>query len=262
MGYGVSSPLGLVSRATLGPARVVVGPGEACTHCLLRSPKLSSYLMDAPGFFDEHSLPLDQRLATGLHTLGLAVNHAERQHALRTGLSTTQASILSLLSLEGEKTTSDVSNFLGVSLPTVSDSVRALVNKGLVKRRPDSRHRRATLLTLTRAGRVGGRRAANVPEFLAMALGTLSAAQQERLLPTLVLLLRALQENGDIPAQRMCLTCSFFRPNVRAAAHPHHCAFVDVPMSPTHLRLACDEHEIAPIESQTSQWQQFLKSAV
>jgi DNA-binding MarR family transcriptional regulator len=218
--------------------------------------------MDAPGFFDEHSPPIDQRLATGLHRLGLAVNHEERQHALRAGLSTTQASILTLLSLEGAKTPSDVSNFLGVSLPTVSDSVRALVNKGLVRRRPDPRHRRATILTLTRAGRAGGRRAANVPEFLATAIGTLSDAQQERLFSTLVLLLRALQENGQIPAQRMCLTCTHFRPDVHAAARPHHCALVDAAMRPTHLRLACDEHEIASIESQASQWQQFLKSAV
>lgn len=218
--------------------------------------------MDAPGFFAEHSTPIDQRLATGLYTLGLAVNHEERQHALAAGISTTQASILTLLSLEGAKTPSDVCNFLGVSLPTVSDSVRALVDKGLVKRRPNPSHRRATILTLTRAGRVGARRAANVPEFLATAVGTLSDAQQERLLSMLVLLLRALQENGQIPAQRMCLTCTFFRPNVHAAARPHHCAFVDAPMGPTHLRLVCDEHEIASIEAQTSQWQQFLQSAV
>ncbi len=218
--------------------------------------------MHAPGFFDEHSPPIDQRLAAGLHTLGRAVHHEHRQHALRAGLSTTQANILALLSTEGAKTPSDVSHFLGVSLPTVSDSVGALVNKGLVKSRPDPRHRRATILTLTRAGRTGGRRAANVPEFLATAIGTLSDAQQERLLPTLVLLLRALQENGQIPVQRMCLTCSFFRPHMHATTRPHHCAFVDAPMGSTHLRLACDEHEIASTESQASTWQQFLATAV
>jgi DNA-binding MarR family transcriptional regulator len=217
--------------------------------------------MDAPGFFDEHSLPIDQRLATGLHTLGLAVILEERQHALRTGLSTTQSSILALLSLEGAKTPSDVANHLGVSLPTVSDSVRALVDKGLVKRGPDKGHRRATLLTLTRTGRVAGGRSASLPEFLVTALGTLSDAQQEHLFSTLVLLLRALQENGQIPAPRMCLTCTHFRPNVHAAARPHHCALVDAPMRATHLRLACDEHAMASAESQTTQWQQFRRSA-
>ncbi len=217
--------------------------------------------MGAPGFFDEHTLPIDQRLATGLHTLGLAVLHEARRHALRTGLSTTQSSILGLLSLEGAKTPSDIANHLGVSLPTVSDSVRALLDKGLVKRRPDAHHRRATLLTLTRAGRVAGGRSASLPEFLGTAIGTLSDAQQERLLSALVLVLRALQENGQIPAQRMCLTCTHFRPNVHAAARRHHCALVDAPMRPTHLRLACDEHEMASAESQASQWQEYLRSA-
>jgi DNA-binding MarR family transcriptional regulator len=217
--------------------------------------------MDARGFFDEHTPPIDQRLATGLHTLGLAVIHEERQHALRAGLSTTQSSILGLLSLEGAKTPSDMANHLGVSLPTVSDSVRALVDKGLVKRGPDKRHRRATLLTLTRAGRVAGRRSACLPEFLGTALGTLSDAQQERLFHSLVLLLRALQENGQIPSQRMCLTCTHFRPNVHTAARPHHCALVDAPMRATHLRLACDEHVMASPESQIAQWQQYRRSA-
>lgn len=218
--------------------------------------------MDTPGYFDAHSPPIDERLATGLHKLGLAVQHEERRHALASGLSTTQASILTLLSLEGAKTPSEIRDLLGVSLPTVSDSVGALVQKGLVQRRPSPGHGRASILTLTRAGRVGGRRAADVPGFLATAIGTLSDEQQERLLSTLVLLLRALQENGQIPAQRMCLTCTYFQPNVHAAPRPHHCAFVDAPMGPTHLRLACDEHESASSQSQASHWEQFLKSAV
>lgn len=218
--------------------------------------------MDATAFFDEHSLPIDQRLATGLYKIGLAVRHQERQQALEAGLSPTQAQILALLSVEGTKTPTDLSNVLGVSLPTVSDSVNALVAKELVRREPSPSHHRATLLTLTRAGRVEARRAVSVPEFLATALGTLSDLQQASLLSILVSLLLALQENGQIPAQRMCLTCTFFRPNVHAGTRPHHCAFVDAPMGPTHLRLVCDEHEMASPEAQTTQWQQFLRSAV
>jgi hypothetical protein len=94
-----------------------------------------------------------------------------------------------------------------------------------------------------------------------MALGTLSTAQQERLLPLLMLLLRALEENGQIPVQRMCLTCTYFRPNVHAASRPHHCALVNAPMRSSQLRVACDEHENATSDAQALQWQQFLGSA-
>ena len=75
-------------------------------------------------------------------------------------------------------------------------------------------------------------------------------------------MLRTLQEDGRIPQQQMCVTCTFFRPNVHPGPRPHHCAFVDAPMGPTHLRLVCDEHEMASLEAQTSQWQRFLTPAV
>lgn len=217
--------------------------------------------MDTTGFFDEHSTPIDHRLATGLYRIGLAVGHQERQQALETGLSPTQARILALLLAESAQTPTDLSQVLGVSLPTVSDSVNALVAKSLVKREPSPRHHRATILRLTRAGRAAARQAERVPEFLAPVLGTLSDSQQESLLSILVSLLRAMQENGQIPVQRMCLTCTFFQPNVHVGARPHHCAFVDAPMGAAHLRLECDEHEMAPPEAQTTQWLQFLKSA-
>lgn len=218
--------------------------------------------MESPWFFDEHSTPIDQRLATGLFKLGLAVKHHERHVALEAGLSATQAQILILLSANDSNSPSDVSDSLGVSLPTVSDSVSALVAKRLVKRRPGSTHHKATILTLTRAGRVEARRAMRWPEFLATAIGTLSDTQQESLLTILVRVLGTLQADGQIPMQRMCVTCTFFRPNVHTGARPHHCAFVDAPMGPTHLRLVCDEHEMASPEARTAQWQQFLRPAV
>lgn len=218
--------------------------------------------MKARQFFDEHSSPILQRLATGLYKLGLAVKHHEREAALEAGLSPTQAQILILLTAKDTTSPSDLSDSLGVSLPTVSDSVSALVAKGLVKRRPNPSHHKATVLTLTRNGRVEARRAMRWPEFLATAIGTLSEAQQESLLSVLVRVLGTLQADGQIPAQRMCVTCTFFRPNVHTGARPHHCAFVDAPMGPTHLRLVCDEHEMASPEAQTAQWQEFLRPAV
>jgi DNA-binding MarR family transcriptional regulator len=218
--------------------------------------------MGKSGVFEKHSTPIEHRLATGLYTLGLAVGRQERRQARESGLSSAQARILTILAAEGGRTPSDLANELGVSLATVSDSVGTLATKGLVERQPSPTHHRATMLALTRAGRVAALRAASWPEFLAVALGTLRDDQQERLLSTLILLLRAMQENGKIPAQRMCLTCASFRPNVRDGARPYHCAFVDAPMRPAHLRLVCDDHEVASSEDQTTRWRQFLKLAV
>lgn len=78
------------------------------------------------------------------------------------------------------------------------------------------------------------------------------------LLRSLVKVLRALQEAGDIPLQRMCVTCTHFRPHVHPdPANPHHCAFVDAPFGDRHLRLACPDHVVAEPARQDDAWHRF-----
>lgn len=218
--------------------------------------------MNSAEFFDQHSEPIDQRLATGLYKIGLAVKHQERQQAFEAGLSATQSQILTLLSVEGDQTASDVARVLGLSLASVSESVSALLAKELLVRRPSPSHHRASLLRLTKTGLRAARQAESWPDFLAAGIGTLSEEQQENLLSILMSLLRTLQDEGRIPTQRMCVNCTFFRPNVHAGARPHHCAFVDAPMRPSHLRLACDEHTAASDETIAEQWRQLVGPAV
>lgn len=217
--------------------------------------------MGTPGYFDQHSLPIEQRLATGLYKIGLAVRLQERLLANTEGLSPTQAQILALLLAEGDQNATELSAAIGVSLPTVSDSVGTLVAKGLVEKRPDPAHHRAARLVLTRAGRASARQAAGIPEFLAPALATLADRQQEQLLTLLLLVIRAMQENGQVPVQRMCLTCTHFRPDAHAGDYPHHCTLVDAPLAAGHLRVVCEEHDLASAADQAARWQQLLAAA-
>jgi len=202
--------------------------------------------------------PLDGRIATGLHKLGLALKHQEWSHANEHGLSPTQGQILALLAVEGTLTASEVGERLGIRLPTISEAVTALAAKGLVRRRPDERHPRARLLQLTAAGRRLSVEARAWPEFLTQAVGALTPAEQATLLTALMKMIRTLQEQGRIPVQRMCVGCTHFRPHVRAGETPHHCAFVDAPMGAAHLRLDCAEHESAPAAQQRLHWARFI----
>lgn len=208
-------------------------------------------------FFDEHSEPLERRVATGLHKLGLAMKHQTWLQAAGDGLSPTQGQILAALALDGPLTGSELAARLGVTLPTVSEAVRALVDKKLVDKKPDPRHPRASLLALTAVGRSRAARASAWPEFLAAAVTSLSAAEQQAFLSGLVKMIRTLQERGQIPTTRMCITCVHFRPNVNEGPRPHHCAFVDAPMAAEHLRLDCADHEPAAADEQARTWERF-----
>jgi DNA-binding MarR family transcriptional regulator len=194
--------------------------------------------------FDRLSEPLDRRIATGLHKIGLALKHETWVQAAEDGLSPTQGQILAALA-EAPLSGTELAARLGLTLPTISESVKVLVEKALVSRGRDPRHPRASLLSLTAAGRARAARARAWPEFLAGAVDAMSAEEQAAFLSGLVKMIRSLQDQGLIPVSRMCVSCVHFRPDVHDGPLPHHCDFVDAPMAARHLRLDCADHERA-----------------
>ncbi|NOJ97840.1 winged helix-turn-helix transcriptional regulator [Corallococcus coralloides] len=212
-----------------------------------------------PGYFDENSEPISARIATGLHKIGLAMKQQSWQQANGAGLSATQGQILATLVASGPLTGKELSERLGVTLPTISDSVRVLVEKALVTRSSDPRHPRASLLTPTATGASLGARARSWPEFMADAVADLSPEEQRAFFAGIVKMIRMLQEQGLVPVTGMCVTCTHFRPNVRPGASPHHCAFVDAPLSSEQLRLDCPEHERAAESARREVWEQFMR---
>lgn len=208
-------------------------------------------------FFEAHSVPLPTRLAVGLHKLGLAMKQQTWGKASTAGLSPTQGQLLALLATAPDSRAGLLAQRLGLTAATVSDSIKALVEKGLVEKRGDAQDARASLLRLTDAGVPLARQATGWPEFLARAVDSLDEDEQRVMFKGLLKMIRTLQRRGDIPASRMCLTCTHFRPHVHSGAKPHHCAFVDAPFGDRHLRLECNEHLEAAEPAQDSTWDAF-----
>ena len=210
-------------------------------------------------YFEENTEPLASRIATGLHKIGLAMKQQAWQQANEEGLSATQGQILAALATHGDLTGSELSQRLGVTLPTISDSVRVLVEKKLVTKSPDPRHPRASLLTPTKKGAQLGARARSWPEFMAAAVADLTTEEQRAFFSGVVKMIRSLQDQGLIPVSGMCVTCVHFRPNVRPGATPHHCALVDAPLATEQVRLDCAEHELAAEAPRRELWEQFMR---
>ncbi len=212
-----------------------------------------------PPYFEKNAEPLATRIATGLHKIGLAMKQQAWQQANEEGLSATQGQILAALVAHGPLTGTELSARLGVTLPTISDSVRVLVEKKLAQRSPDPRHPRASLLTPTKKGASLGARARSWPEFMAEAISDLSPDEQRAFFAGVMRMIRALQEQGLVPLSGMCVTCAHFRPNVRAGPSPHHCAFVDAPLASDQLRVDCPEHALADDTARRRLWEQFMR---
>jgi DNA-binding MarR family transcriptional regulator len=157
-------------------------------------------------YFDEHSDPIAARIVTGLHKIGLAMKQQLWQQANEDGLSATQGQILAALVAHGPLTSSELSQRLGVTLPTISDSVRVLTDKQLLTKSKDPRHPRASLLTTTKRGSSLGAHARSWPEFLASAVDDLSTEEQRAFYSGVVKMIRTLQSQGVVPLSGMCVT--------------------------------------------------------
>ncbi|KHL26607.1 MarR family transcriptional regulator [Croceibacterium mercuriale] len=208
--------------------------------------------------FDSLSEPIARRVTAGLAKIALVLRSRAWKGAGAAGVTPTQGQALGLLrdAPDGIGLRA-IAKLLGVTPPTASDAVNTLVAKGLVTKAPGA-DRRSINLVLTPRGETLADQTREWPSFLADAVDTLDPVEQAALLRALVKVIRSLQQAGDVPLQRMCLTCTFFRPNVHHdAAAPHHCAYVDAPFGDRHLRLACPEHAPASVEEQERAWQAF-----
>jgi DNA-binding MarR family transcriptional regulator len=219
-------------------------------------------LIERPPFdFETASEPIAERVSIGLSKIGLALKTKAWRGATPARLTPTQGQALALLrgSPRGLRLEA-VATGLGVTAPTASDAVAALVAKGLVLRARAPENRRAVSLTLTPEGTALADEVAAWPDFLLRAVGTLDPAEQAAFLRALMKIIRGLQEAGDIAPQRMCVSCRYFRPNLHDdPVRPHHCAFVDAPFGDRHLRLDCLEQEPAPPDEAKAIWAGWAK---
>ena len=203
--------------------------------------------------------PLAKRVTTGLAKVGLALKQQAWAEAGGRGLTPTQGQVLALLRANPDGLRlGQLAGQLGVTAATTSDSVGALVRKGLVTKAALAGDGRAVVVRLTPAGAREAAAAAAWPDFLLEAVGELSGDEQAGFLRGLVAMIRTLQVKGRIPVARMCVSCQFFRPFEHDdPAAPHHCAFVDAPFGDGELRLDCPDHLAAPADQAERTWHAF-----
>lgn len=194
--------------------------------------------------------PLPDRLVTGLSKIGLAMKSRTWRRQGRKGVGPLQMQVLTYLkSCPGQTATiSTIARELAVKLPTASEVIRTLAEKGLVRRRPGETDQRVVKVSLTAKGAKAGMSDSAWPELVAAAASQLTPQEQVSLLTALVKLIQGLQQQGEIPVARMCVSCAYFQPNEhKGTAQPHHCRFFDAPFGDQALRLDCPEYVPAQI---------------
>lgn len=131
-----------------------------------------------------------------------------------------------------------VAEFLGQTKGSVSQSLKVLERRGLIRKRQDAKDRRVVHLQVTPAGRelVSSMVPARVIE---QALGSLSALRAGRLRDDLEALLRAAQEANRGKSFAACKTCRFNQ----SGPEESRCGLTGEVLSESDVELICREHE-------------------
>jgi DNA-binding MarR family transcriptional regulator len=207
---------------------------------------------------------LTRRLREGLERIGAALRAEQWDVAGAFGLNPTQIHVLTFIAGRGERglRVREVAEHLGVTQPTATDSISALVRKGLLTKAASPDDARATALRITQTGRDIVRGVGLAVTATERALDTLSQKEQVALLRIVIKTIRALQIAGAIPVQRMCVTCRHFHPNAHAGeAAQHFCSYVGAAFGESALRLDCPEHDAsAPQDETENRWTAYAQS--
>lgn len=152
--------------------------------------------------FWDRTPSLAHRLASGLVKIGLALNHHDRKTAGSNGLGLTQTRILEFLRQCPKRSArlSAIARGLSITPATACESVRTLTQKGLVRKVRSETDARVVIITLSAEGQRKADHAAGQDGFLIAAAESLTPAEQEALLKTLIKMTGVIQERGKAPA--------------------------------------------------------------
>jgi len=123
---------------------------------------------------------------------------------------------------------------------TISDSIKVLEQKGLIKRSDDAFDSRSFNFSLTDQGMKLTGMIENFTLPLDGAIATLSPQQKDQFLVSLLDLIYRMNQNGIISTQRMCYNCYYYNGDRQQA---HYCNLMQKPLVIDELRIECPEHK-------------------
>jgi DNA-binding MarR family transcriptional regulator len=138
-------------------------------------------------------------------------------------------------------TLTGVTEYLGQTKGTISQSLKVLERNGYLKRHPDKKDKRTTHLRVTKAGKKILMELIPSP-ILRNAGGHLNRQTQTQLISNLRALLMAVQQANGMKSFGVCHSC---RHNQRAKDGGVFCALTQEPLSEADVQLICREHDLA-----------------
>ena len=180
------------------------------------------------------------------------LSHCSCGEAYRDGLKPTQWSALRYFSRANRfsRTTTAFARFQGTSTAAASQTISALVDRGLLERTADSRDKRKHLLSLSQGAE--GLLDSDPLHALATAVAILDPEEQVDLEQKLERMLRHLTTQKSAKSFGYCGDCRFLQCHRRGstgdAAAPYRCAHLDERLETDEIDRLCANFAAAQVE--------------
>ncbi|MGB2692005.1 MAG: MarR family winged helix-turn-helix transcriptional regulator [Thermodesulfobacteriota bacterium] len=184
----------------------------------------------------------ETRIASLIERIGNLLRSEERASGANLGLQSVHVQILSYLSQcnRYSNTPAGVTEFIGSTKGTTSQSINILEKRGFIDKRPDKEDGRVIHLELSAKGQSFVDNEFPPSEFND-ALESLNSNDADSLALLLTKLLIQFQQNNNGKLFGVCHTCNHFRES--ALSNSHQCGLTLEPLSEEESLQICREYE-------------------
>ncbi len=181
-----------------------------------------------------------------LERIGNLLRAEARQARTDPPLQPVQLEILHYLNLCNQHSDmpAAVTEYLGLTKGTVSQSLTVLEKKGYIEKKPDPADKRVIHLILTEKGKWAVETTLP-PELLKQGLARMLPQTRDQLLSNLETLLKAMQSARGFKPFGVCGTCY----HLQKGNDSNVCQLTRLPVPAQELDLVCREHNLGPDES-------------
>ena len=196
----------------------------------------------SPFDIDFQNKSIESKIVASLERISQAFRVLLWQESMAYSLSPIQVQVLVFLlhHSEEKRKVSYLADEFNMTKATISDSIKSLEQKHLIKKNYEPNDTRSFIIHLTNKGKDIANKASLFAQQLQAPIEQLHNDDKENLLLSLIAIIHHLNKAGIITIQRMCFTCSYFQTSDNG--RKYFCKLLNQQLQTTELRVDCPEH--------------------
>lgn len=194
---------------------------------------------------DFQNTSVESKIIASLERISQAFRVLLWQESTEYSLSPIQVQVLIFLlnHSEEKRKVSYLADEFNMTKATISDTIKSLEQKKLIKKKTDSQDTRSFVINLTAKGENIAKKTSLFAQQLLTPLEKLHDEDKQNLLLSLIEIIRHLNETEIITIQRMCFTCTYYK-NLEDEKK-HFCKLLNQQLKITDLRVDCPDYIVA-----------------